>query len=151
MFDWPIRVYYEDTDSGGVVYHSNYLNFMERARTEWLRVLGFEQTHMKDDLNVIFVVHSMNIQFKRPALFNDMLNVQSNVAKVGHGSIEFLQTILRDQQVLIEATVKVACVQASVFKPVAIPAIIKDSIQNNTINSQTKIRTPKIRTKAESL
>ena len=146
MFDWPIRVYYEDTDSGGVVYHSNYLNFMERARTEWLRALGFEQTHMKDDLNVIFVVHSMNIQFKRPALFNDMLNVQSKVAKVGHGSIEFLQTILRDQQVLIEATVKVACVQASVFKPVAIPAIIKDSIQNSTINSQTKIRT-----KAESL
>jgi len=146
MFDWPIRVYYEDTDSGGVVYHSNYLNFMERARTEWLRALGFEQTHMKVDLNVIFVVHSMNIQFKRPALFNDMLNVQSKVAKVGHGSIEFLQTILRDQQVLIEARVKVACVQASVFKPVAIPAIIKDSIQNSTINSQTKIRA-----KAESL
>ncbi len=151
MFDWPIRVYYEDTDSGGVVYHSNYLNFMERARTEWLRALGFEQTHMKDDLNIIFVVHSMNIQFKRPALFNDMLNVQSKVAKIGHGSIEFLQTILRDQQVLIEATVKVACVQASVFKPVAIPAIIKDAIQNNTMNSQTKIKTPKIRIKAESL
>lgn len=136
VFDWPIRVYYEDTDSGGVVYHSNYLNFMERARTEWLRVLGFEQTHMKADLNVIFVVHSMNIQFKRPALFNDMLNVQSKVAKIGHGSIEFLQTILREQQVLIEATVKVACVEASIFKPVAIPAIIKDSI-----NKQTKIRT----------
>ena len=151
MFDWPIRVYYEDTDSGGVVYHSNYLNFMERARTEWLRALGFEQTHMKDDLNVIFVVHSMNIQFKRPALFNDMLNVQSKVAKIGHGSIEFLQTILRDQQLLIEATVKVACVQASVFKPVVIPASIKDAIQNNTMNSQTKIKTPKIRIKAESL
>lgn len=151
MFDWPIRVYYEDTDSGGVVYHSNYLNFMERARTEWLRALGFEQTHLKDDLNIIFVVHSMNIQFKSPALFNDMLNVQSKVAKIGHGSIEFLQTILRDQQVLIEATVKVACVQASVFKPVAIPAIIKDAIQNNTMNSQTKIKTPKIRIKAESL
>ena len=151
MFDWPIRVYYEDTDSGGVVYHSNYLNFMERARTEWLRALGFEQTHMKDDLNIIFVVHSMNIQFKRPALFNDMLNVHSKVAKIGHGSIEFLQTILRDQQLLIEATVKVACVQASVFKPVVIPASIKDAIQNNTMNSQTKIKTPKIRIKAESL
>jgi acyl-CoA thioester hydrolase len=151
MFDWPIRVYYEDTDSGGVVYHSNYLNFMERARTEWLRALGFEQTHMKDDLNIIFVVHSMNIQFKRPALFNDMLNVQSKVAKIGHGSIEFLQTVLRDQQVLIEATVKVACVQADAFKPVAIPASIKDAIQNNTMNSQAKIKTPKIRIKAESL
>jgi acyl-CoA thioester hydrolase len=151
MFDWPIRVYYEDTDSGGVVYHSNYLNFMERARTEWLRALGFEQTQMKDDLNIIFVVHSMNIQFKRPALFNDMLNVQSKVAKVGHGSIEFLQTIMRGQQVLIEATIKVACVEASVFKPVAIPAIIKDTIQNCTTDKQTQIRTTNTRTIAESL
>jgi acyl-CoA thioester hydrolase len=151
MFDWPIRVYYEDTDSGGVVYHSNYLNFMERARTEWLRALGFEQTQMKDDLNIIFVVHSMNIQFKRPALFNDMLNVQSKVAKVGHGSIEFLQTIMRGQQVLIEATIKVACVETSVFKPVAIPAIIKDTIQNYTTDKQTQIRTTNTRTIAESL
>ena len=65
---WPVRVYYEDTDSGGVVYHSNYLNFMERARTEWLRALGFEQPYLKDTLGVIFVVHSMNITFKKPAM-----------------------------------------------------------------------------------
>ena len=82
-FNWPIRVYYEDTDSGGVVYHSNYLNFMERARTEWLRQLGFEQTDLKDTLNIIFVVHSMQIAFKKSAKFNDMLTVNSKLHKVG--------------------------------------------------------------------
>ncbi len=63
-FNWPIRVYYEDTDSGGVVYHANYLNFMERARTEWLRTLGFEQTVLQETFKVLFVVHSMQLQFK---------------------------------------------------------------------------------------
>ena len=130
MFDWPIRVYYEDTDSGGVVYHSNYLNFMERARTEWLRALGFEQTQLKSDLNIIFVVHRMNIQFKAPALFNDMLNVHCQLIKIGHGSIEFLQNIMRDNQILLTATIKLACVEANVFKPVMIPTTIKDKILN---------------------
>ena len=132
MFDWPIRVYYEDTDSGGVVYHANYLNFMERARTEWLRALGFEQTNLKNELHVIFVVYSMNIQFKRPACFNDILNVQSQLIKVGHGSIEFLQTIKCENQILLEATVKLACVEDNFFKPVAIPGIIKNTILKHT-------------------
>lgn len=127
-FSWPIRVYYEDTDSGGVVYHSNYLNFMERARTEWLRALGFEQTVLKDELGVIFVVHSMNITFKKPACFNDLLQVKSQLIKKGHGSIEFIQAILRDEQVLLEANVKLACVDVKTFKPLGIPAIIKEKL-----------------------
>lgn len=127
-FSWPIRVYYEDTDSGGVVYHSNYLNFMERARTEWLRALGFEQTALKTELAIIFVVHSMSLRFKSPALFNDLLEIKSQRIKLGHGSMEFLQTILRDNQVLLEATVKLACVDAGSFKPVAIPTIIKQTM-----------------------
>ncbi len=127
-FIWPIRVYYEDTDSGGVVYHSNYLNFMERARTEWLRALGFEQTVLKDELGVIFVVHSMNITFKKPACFNDLLQVKSHLVKKGHGSIEFIQTILRDEQVLLEANVKLACVDVASFKPLGIPTIIKEKL-----------------------
>jgi acyl-CoA thioester hydrolase len=81
QFSWPIRVYYEDTDAGGVVYHSNYLNFMERARTEWLRHLGFEQTYLRDELNVIFAVHSMQIAFKKPAKFNDLLLISSNLVR----------------------------------------------------------------------
>ncbi len=124
-FIWPIRVYYEDTDSGGVVYHANYLNFMERARTEWLRALGFEQTELKIELGVIFVVHSMTIGFKQPGYFNDMLEVKSQRIKIGHGSMAFLQTITRDNKVLLEATVKLACVDTGSFKPVAIPSVVK--------------------------
>ena len=127
-FVWPVRVYYEDTDSGGVVYHSNYLNFMERARTEWLRALGFEQTQLQDEMGVIFVVHSMQLAFKKPARFNDMLNVNSSIVKIGHGSMEFLQTIVRGEQVLLEANVKVACVDAASFKPLAIPALVKQQM-----------------------
>lgn len=127
-FSWPIRVYYEDTDSGGVVYHANYLNFMERARTEWLRVLGFEQTTLKTELGIIFVVHSMNILFKSPALFNDMLEIKSQRIKLGHGSMAFLQTIMRNNQMLLEATVKLACVDVASFKPVAIPNVIKQKM-----------------------
>lgn len=124
-FIWPIRVYYEDTDSGGVVYHANYLNFMERARTEWLRALGFEQTELKTELGVIFVVHSMTIAFKQPAYFNDMLEVKCQRIKIGHGSMAFLQTITRDNKVLLEATVKLACVDTGSFKPAAIPSVVK--------------------------
>ena len=130
-----MRVYYEDTDAGGVVYHSNYLNFLERARTEWLRALGFEQTYLRDVLKVIFVVHSAQIAFKKPAIFNDLLTISSEIGKIGQGSLEFLQKISVNQPsnqpshaektTLVEATIKVACVDADTFKPTAIPIEIK--------------------------
>jgi len=94
VFDWPVRVYYEDTDAGGVVYHSKYLNFMERARTEWLRHLGFEQTVLRDDMQILFVVHSMSIDFKKPAKFNDLLQVSSELEKLGRSSFSFLNRAL---------------------------------------------------------
>lgn len=125
VFNWPIRVYYEDTDAGGVVYHSNYLNFMERARTEWLRHLGFEQPQLRAEFGVIIVVHSMHIAFKSPAYFNDMLQITSGISKIGRGSLEMHQKITRDDSVLIEAGVKLAFVDADSFKPVAMPADIK--------------------------
>ena len=128
QFDWPIRVYYEDTDAGGVVYHSNYLNFMERARTEWLRALGFEQTTVKDELGVIIVIHSLSIHFKKPAYFNDMLIVNCALSNIRHSSIEIAQTIKREGALLIEAQVKAVFVDAVTFKPVAIPAEIKQKM-----------------------
>ncbi len=130
-----MRVYYEDTDAGGVVYHSNYLNFMERARTEWLRALGFEQTYLREVLKVIFVVHSAQIAFKKPAIFNDLLTISSEIGKIGQGSLEFLQKISVNKPsnqpshvetiTLVEATIKVACVDADTFRPTAIPIEIK--------------------------
>jgi acyl-CoA thioester hydrolase len=129
QFNWQVRVYYEDTDSGGVVYHSNYLKYMERARTEWLRHLGFEQTDLKDALNSLFVVHSMQIQFKKPAKFNDLLIVSSELTMIGHGSLVFLQKVNLGTQILIEANVKIACVDALTFKPSKIPNQLKLKLQ----------------------
>jgi len=125
IFTWPIRVYYEDTDAGGVVYHSNYLNFMERARTEWLRSLGFEQPQVKAELGIIIVVHSLSVDFKSPAYFNDMLEIHCQITKIGRGSIEMEQKITREHALLIKAEVKLAFVNADTFKPVGIPANMK--------------------------
>lgn len=129
-FTHAIRVYYENTDAGGVVYHSQYLNFMERARTEWLRHLGFEQTDLRDQLQVLFVVHSMQIQFKKPAKFNDMLNIHSTLTHMGRGSFECHQTIMREQHILLDAQVKIACVNAISFKPMGIPAQIQFALES---------------------
>jgi len=98
---------------------------MERARTEWLRQMGFEQTYLRDVLNIVFVVHSMQIAFKKPARFNDLLTITSNLDKTGRGSFEFFQKITINQQILVEAQVKVACVDAICFKPVGIPEQIR--------------------------
>jgi len=125
IFNWPVRVYYEDTDAGGVVYHSNYLNFMERARTEWLRALGFEQPELKAVLGVIIVVHSLSVEFKAPACFNDLLDIQCRLTKIGRGSIEMEQRIMRGHALLIKAEIKLAFVNAETFKPLGIPADIK--------------------------
>ncbi len=125
VFTWPVRVYYEDSDAGGVVYHANYLNFMERARTEWLRALGFEQTTVKNTLGIIIVVHSVSISFKSPAYFNDMLKICCEIAKIGYGSMEMTQKITRDGVLLIDAYVRLAFVNTDTFKPVGIPANMK--------------------------
>jgi len=127
-FEWPIRVYYEDTDSGGVVYHSNYLNFMERARTEWLRSLGFEQDELIRDHQCIFAVHSMQLNFKRPAKFNDSLIVRSHLIKAVGARMEFEQKIVRDNELLCEAVVKIACLDANRFRPKSLPSFILTEI-----------------------
>lgn len=129
QFKWPLRIYYEDTDAGGVVYHANYLNFMERARTEWLRALGFEQTELRQTLGIIIVVHSISLAFKRPAYFNDLLLIECKVVKIGHTSIALEQTIMKKEITLVEAAVKVAFVDANTFKPVGIPAVIKVAME----------------------
>jgi len=128
-FDWPVRVYYEDTDSGGVVYHSQYLNFMERARTEWLRSLGFEQNELIEQHHCIFAVHSLNMNFKRPAHFNDALLVQSEILKVAGASIQFDQKVLRDGELLCKAEVKVACLNSNGFRPMSIPSFMITRMQ----------------------
>ena len=123
-FEWPVRVYYEDTDSGGVVYHAQYLNFMERARTEWLRALGFEQDQLIAEHDCIFAVHSMQLVFKLPAMFNDMLSVKNTLLSAKGASLVFQQKVFRDDELLCEAEVKVACLHAKRFKPMLIPSFM---------------------------
>ncbi len=123
-FDWPVRVYYEDTDSGGVVYHSQYLNFMERARTEWLRALGFEQDLLRNEHMLLFAVHSMQISYRRPARFNDALLIKSRLLKASGASMQFEQNIYRGEELLCEASVRIACLDAESFRPKSIPSFI---------------------------
>jgi len=128
QFVWPVRVYYEDTDGGGVVYHANYLKFMERARTECLRSLGFEQTELKTEMGVLFVVRELELKYRRPALFNDQLAVITKLIKMGRSLLEFEQLIERNGELLTAATVEVVCVDAAQFKPVSIPTPIRNVI-----------------------
>jgi len=130
-FSWPVRVYYEDTDSGGVVYYANYLKFMERARTEWLRAHGFEQSVLVREHGVIFVVRDVHISYLRPAVFDDLLQVTVKIHATGRSWIEFVQTVERDE-ILSQARVKIVCVNQLSFKPVEIPDIIREKMENRT-------------------
>ncbi len=121
---WHVRIYYEDTDAGGVVYYANYLKFMERARTEWLRSLGVEQDDLLRDMNVLFAVRSVNMEYKRPARFNDSLCITVEPFDLKRASISFRQMIIKqdeDESVLAVGKVNVACLQAIDFSPKFIP------------------------------
>ena len=124
-FSWPVRVYWEDTDAGGVVYHANYVRFMERARSEWLRALGVDQMALKDATGLAFMVVDMQINFLKPALLDDELQVTVDVMERRAASILFAQTVTRaDGSCLIRAKVRVACVDVRQMRPVPIPADI---------------------------
>jgi acyl-CoA thioester hydrolase len=133
-FIWPLRVYYEDTDAGGVVYYANYLKFMERCRTEWLRSLGFEQDRLLKEEGVLFAVRRVEADFRAPARFNDALVVEARIIKKGKASLTFRQEIRResDRKLLCSGDVKVACIDAQGFRPTPIPekilAVIADGV-----------------------
>lgn len=127
-FHWPVRVYYEDTDSGGVVYHADYLKFMERARTEFLRSLGFGQAKLKDEYGVLFVVRSLALQYRRPARFDDALEVVTQLKELGRSLMKFEQQIYRNDELLIDAAVDIVCIDAEQFRPVGIPAAVRNMI-----------------------
>lgn len=129
-FDWPVRVYYEDTDSGGVVFYANYLKFMERARTEWLRALGFEQDRLIDEVGVIFAVRSAHVDYLRPARFNDLLTVRSAVVSSGRASVVFDQRVLQadSEQELTRGEIKIASLDAESFRPKPMPEDLREAL-----------------------
>lgn len=127
-FILPARVYYEDTDAAGVVYYANYLRFCERARTEWLRALGFEQQVMLKSCNTAFVVRSIEARYLAPARLDDALSVVSRIEDLGRASLVFAQQVLRDDQVLFDSHISVACVDTARGRPTQIPTALRASL-----------------------
>jgi acyl-CoA thioester hydrolase len=123
VFSWPVRVYWEDTDAGGVVYHAAYLRFLERARSEWLRACGVAQQRLREEHGVLFVVVDMQVKFLAPARLDDVLHADITAFTRRSASMRFAQCILRpaDGALLIEADVRAACIDAASYKPRRIP------------------------------
>ncbi|WP_411834176.1 tol-pal system-associated acyl-CoA thioesterase [Pseudoxanthomonas mexicana] len=121
LFSIPTRIYWEDTDAGGVVYHAQYLAFLERARTEWLRARGLGQEVLRHQHDLVFAVRSMTLDFLRPARLDDLLRVTAEVRECRHASVVFAQSIERGDQTLLTAEVKVAVLAAATFRPRRLP------------------------------
>ncbi|REH36780.1 4-hydroxybenzoyl-CoA thioesterase/acyl-CoA thioester hydrolase [Paraperlucidibaca baekdonensis] len=127
-FHWPVRVYIEDTDAGGIVYYVNYLKFFERARTECLRSFGYDHYLTGPD-PVLFVVRHVDIDYKQPARLDDQLIVSAEISKIGRASLHFRQRIWRDDVIIAAGRVEVACVDRLHLKPRALPTTLSDLLR----------------------
>lgn len=129
VFTLPVRVYFQDTDAGGVVYHASYVNFMERARTEWLRGFGYSNAGLMKELGVVFVVRSLKMDYLKPALLDDMLSITAQVKELGRSRLSLLQSVMRGDELLTEAEVHLVCVSMASFKPVSVPEILREQLK----------------------
>ena len=131
-FTLPTRVYYQDTDAGGVVYHSTYLNFMERDRYEWMRGLGLDIKVLAEVHRVIFMIRSLNIEYFKPAILDDLLDVTVQDADLGRARITISQHVLRGQTTLASATTQVVCVGADTLKLASLPTSLRNKFGNQS-------------------
>jgi acyl-CoA thioester hydrolase len=129
-FIWPIRVYYEDTDAGGVVFYANYLKFFERARTEMLRAMGYEQDELIVTDGIIFVVRSVQVDYLSPARFNELLQVSAEVTLAKKASLTFEQLITRGDDILCKSIIRIACLDTKSMRPKAIPENLLELLKN---------------------
>jgi acyl-CoA thioester hydrolase len=129
-FVHPVRIYWEDTDAGGIVYYANYLKFMERARTEWLRMLGVEQQSLVSEHGLMFVVVHADVSFRKPARYGDNLRVSCALEERGRASMTFRQQVVREStgELLVAGLVRIACLDASKLKPRGLPAIVVEKL-----------------------
>ena len=123
-FIWPVRVYWEDTDAGGVVYHAQYLAFMERARSEWMRAIGLHQEVLRRAHDLVFVVRAMEVDFRAPARLDDQLSVSVALLECRGASLVLAQRVERDGALLVGATVKIAALRAASFRPCPLPEFL---------------------------
>lgn len=129
-FSLPVRVYYQDTDAGGVVYHATHLHFLERARYEWLRELGFTANSLIENHDVLFMIRSLEIEYSKPATLDNLLSVTVKVTHIGRSRITLFQEILLENIKLVSATIHVVCVGATTLKPVSLPMPLREKIGN---------------------
>jgi len=129
VFSLPVRVYFQDTDAGGVVYHASYVNFMERARTEWLRTHGYSNAGLMKEFGVVFVVRSLRLDYLKPALLDDLLNVTAQIKDIGRSRLTLLQSVLRGDEVLTEGEIHLVCVSLEGFKPVSVPEVLRKRLK----------------------
>jgi len=123
----PIRVYFQDTDAGGVMYHASYVNFLERARTEWLReCYGYSNAGLMKEFGVVFVVRSLKLDYLKPALLDDLLTVGARLKEVGRSRVALLQSVMRGEETLVEAEIHLVCVTVDGFKPVSVPNALRE-------------------------
>lgn len=127
-FQCPVRVYWEDTDAGGVVYHASYVRYFERGRTEWLRTLGWSQSQLAQEQKVLFSVVNLQIQYHRPARLDDLLQLVTHARIAGGASLQFDQQLRRDEEVVASSTVLVACVDSAGFRPRRLPLALRARI-----------------------
>jgi acyl-CoA thioester hydrolase len=127
-FRWPVRVYWEDTDAGGVVYHASYIRYFERGRTEWLRTLGWSQAQLAEEQKVLFSVVNLQIQYHRPARLDDLLETVTHARVAGGASLQFDQQLRRAGELVASCTVLVACVDAASFRPRRLPLAVRTRI-----------------------
>jgi len=128
-FFLPIRVYYQDTDAGGVVYHATHLHFLERARYEWLRHLGYGVHELLNAYQAQFMIRSLEIEYLKPAVLDDLLHVTVEVVEMGRSRISLFQEIACNETLLAKATVCAVCVDTESFKPMSIPIPLRDKIE----------------------
>ena len=124
-----VRIYYEDTDAGGVVYYANYLKYMERGRTEWLRALGVDQSDVAREYGRVFMVVSLEIKYLRPARLDDLITVRSEVTRMGRASLNFAQQIYCNGELLTQGTVQVGCVDAITMRPAGMPPQVRTKLE----------------------
>jgi acyl-CoA thioester hydrolase len=126
---WSIRVYYEDTDAGGVVFYANYLKFFERARTEWLRSLGIDQLRLAHDTGMIFIVRRTTVDYLSPARLDDEILIRSRIDRIGGASVDFMQEAWRGDTLLARGGIKIGCVAADSLRPGKIPSHVMEAMQ----------------------
>ncbi|CCD40997.2 4-hydroxybenzoyl-CoA thioesterase family active site [Candidatus Paraburkholderia kirkii UZHbot1] len=129
IFEWPIRVYYEDTDAGGIVFYANYLKFFERARTEWLRACGIDQQRLAESDGIVFVVRCTSVDYSSPARLDDVIRVVSHIERLGRASVDFHQEAWRDRVLLASGDVRVASVDRASIRPASIPEAVLDGLR----------------------